>query len=823
MRISLNWIKKFGCVPAKYSAKCLAELLTLRTAEVEGFEDEKIKFANMVIGQVIKLRPHSNADKLHLADTDIGGRTVQIVCGGINLTEGMIVAVALPGAIVDWHGAGETVELKETKIRGELSFGMICAGEEIGLPASPPEYITDMTELWAKMGIKPSKPGTPLAESLNFNDIIFEIDNKSLTHRPDLWGHFGMAREFAAILGKKLKPFALKINFPKTGEKVKIEFKKPNIASRFLSAIITGVKVEESPEWLKRQLETIGMKPVNNIVDATNFVMHEFGHPMHAFDRRVVKNDKFVIRFAKNGETIEALDHKRRALLPEDALVTNGEKALAIAGIMGGRESEITPQTTEIILEVATWNPVMIRKTSSRLGLRTDAAQRFEKSLDPCIAEIAFKRVCELILEICKGSKLAGPLTDVYPKKYVPISVTLDVQKTLKKIGADIKENEMAVHLAALGFGVKKAQKGALKVTIPSWRATKDVNIEDDLVEEIARMHGYEKIKPILPTLAIRLPRENRERNLKHFARQILSFGLGFDEIYSYSFYGAEEMRRCLLPLPLHIGIENPLTEDQTHMRISLLPNMLKAVKENLKWKKEFKIYEIGRSYIKVVRGQDNDNFFPVEEKFICGIIVRQESDKEIFYDALGALQTFLEKFGAKDFQVEKADSKNTPPYSHPSKCAIIKYRGKEIAVIYEIHPQVLKNFNIENTGAMHPVCATFEINFTHLVAAGQTDHSYKPLPRFPGIEIDISVLAQQKTEARQIFELIKRADNNLIANISLVDIFSGKSLGEDKKSFTFRVLLQSPDRTLTDAEMKQIQEKIFEILQKAGFAIRGL
>ena len=255
-------------------------------------------------------------------------------------------------------------------------------------------------------------------------------------------------------------------------------------------------------------------------------------------------------------------------------------------------------------------------------------------------------------------------------------------------------------------------------------------------------------------------------------------------------------------------GIENPLTEDQTHMRITLLPNMLKAVKENLKWKESFKIYEIGRSYIK------QNDYFPLEEKFICGIIVRPENDKEIFYDALGATQNFLEKFGAKDCQIEKANGKNTPPYGHPSKCAVVKYRGKEIAVVYEIHPQVLKN--------PKTVCAAFEINFTRLVAAGQTEHSYQPLPRFPGIEIDISVLAEQKTSARQILELIKRADSALITNISLVDIFSGKSLGEDKKSFTFRVLLQSPDRTLTDSEMKQIQEKIFSLLQKAGFVIRG-
>lgn len=828
MKISLNWLKDFVDIPSKYSPKELAELLTLRTCEVEGFEDEKMKFAGMVVGKVAALRPHPNADKLKLADTDIGGKTVQIVCGGMNLAQGMTVAVALPGAKVKWHGQGELVELKETKIRGEHSFGMICAGEEIGLPPAPPEGITDLSVLWQQMGLKSSKQGTPLAKALGLEDLVFEIDNKSLTHRPDLWGHYGLAREFSAFLPAKLKPFAPKVVFPKIGQRMKVEIAKSEIAARFLSGTITGICIEESPQWLKNRLIAVGLRPVNNIVDVTNYVMLETGYPMHAFDRRTVGTDHFVIRYAKPGEMIMAIDHKTYALTPEDALVTNGERALAIAGIMGGAGSEIKPSTTEIILEVGNWNPIMIRKTAQRHGLRTDAAQRFEKSLDPVMAEQTFERACELILEICKDAKLAGPMTDVYLKKPKPISVTVETETVNRKIGARITEKEMAIHLKALGFTVGTAKKGFLKIGVPTWRATKDINIEDDIVEEIARMHGYEKIAPVLPTLPIKLPIENRERALKHKARQIFSLALGFSETMHYSFYGIPEIRKALLPENLHVLLENPLTEDQTHMRISLLPNLLKTVAVNLNSREKVKLYEIGRTYIK------GAEYFPQEEKFICGVVARNvmvrkpHHDTEIFHEALGTLQSFLDTFGVK---TREETAETVPPYSHPSKCAAMMVQpfggltaggahhdtAPEIAVVYEVHPAVLKNFGITAQ------VAAFEINFTRLAALNRNETLYKPLPRFPGIEIDISVLVPKRTPVRGILELIKHSDQKLISNISLIDTFEGKNLGEDKKSFTFRVLLQSPDRTLTDSEMKQVQERIFKNLQHNNFAIRGL
>ncbi len=817
MKISLNWIRQFVDIPTSLSAHQLAELLTLRTCEVEGFEDQRLKFANMVVGVVKAVRPHPNAYKLCLIDTDIGGQVGQIVCAGQNVKPEMYVAVALPGAVVHWHGEAEAVELKETKIRGEKSVGMICAEEEIGLTVFTPQEgiaIADLAYAWRAMGTKPAAAGTPLSDALLLNDVIFEIDNKSLTNRPDLWGHYGMAREFAAFLGKKLKSLEDRLKIPRAGERVTIEITSKELCSRFQSVIISDVKVERSPAWLAQKLEAVGMRPINNIVDITNYVMLELGHPLHAFDRNVVGNDHFVIRAARQGERMKTLDGKDRVLLPEDTLVTNGDTPLALAGVMGGEHSGISLNTTEIILEVATWNPILVRKTAQRHVLRTDAAQRFEKSLDPETAIYTFMRACQLITEICPGAKLAGPTTDVFPSPPKPMQVVLNVENTQKKIGAPIPAKEMAMHLTSLGFGVKAAGKDSLKVTVPSFRATKDINIEEDLVEEVARMHGYEKIALLLPELPISLPHENHERELEHRIRKILSLGLGMSETLHYSFYGTPEISKCMLLEAAHVKIKNPLTADQTHMRVSLIPTMLKSVAHNLTTCSAFTLYEIGRSYIKT------NDFMPREEKFIAAVTVHPMNKKEIFYDALGQLETCLRNLGIHTF-TRAATATTEPrlgvaPYAHPSKCVAIMVKGQEIAIAYELHPEVLKKNDIAS------VCAAFEVNFTKLAALPREEFAYQPLPRFPGISFDISVLVARHTAVREVSELAKKSAGELAQSVTLIDTFEGPSLGENKKSLTLRIALQSGERTLTDAEMKDSHSRVCTVLTGAGFAIRG-
>lgn len=822
MKISVNWLRDFVHIPAGTDLKDLAHTFTLHTAEVEHTEDLAALFDNIVVGQIKKIEPHPDADKLKIARTDVGaaagnGGFLQIVCGGPNIAEGMYVAVALKGARVRWHGQGDLVTMENAKIRGVESFGMICAGEEIGL-APTPDGILDLST------IKPGdngeyKVGQPLAQALNLNDFIFEIDNKSITHRPDLWGHYGIARELAAITGEKLRTPDTKVDYSASEESknvltVSVENKK--LCPRYIGVLVENVKIEPSPAWMQKRLETVGYRPISNIVDATNYVMAELGQPMHAFDADKIKGG-IVVRTAENKEEIITLDGAARTLTKDMLVIADHENPIAIAGVMGGASSEISNSTTRVILESANFHPASVRKTSTKLGLRTEAVQRFEKSLDPVLAETAMDRLCELILQICPQARIVSPKVDISSFSTKPLTTKLDMDRLRAKIGKDISAEETIRILESLEFKIIKTFGGKtvkkLEVEIPSFRATKDVSMEDDLVEEIARIHGYENITPLLPELPARLPEENTERVLKHRARQIMSYGLGFTEVYNYSFYSKKEIEKALLPEELHEKVENYLSEEQTHMRISLVPNMLKNVAENLKSFPEFKIYEIGRTY------RNLQEYFPIEEKFICGMVV--ESGKktgEVFYDAKGALEKLLSYYNNTSFEMRKGESHC--PCAHPAKYAswYDKATGEEIARVYELHPLVAKNFDLENARI-----GVFEVNFTLLAAKGFKQSKYRPLAKYPEINFDVSVIVDKKTEIGALENLIRKADRALIRAVSLFDLYAGTSIGEDRKAAAFKITLQSDDRTLTDEEMKRVQQQIFKNLQENGGQIRGL
>jgi phenylalanyl-tRNA synthetase beta chain len=804
MKVSFNWLRDFVDIPKNTDAEAFAHLFTLRTAEVEGVENQAEAFNNMVVGQIQEIHPHPNADKLKITKTSVGKETLQIICGASNIKEGMYVAVALPGSKVKWHGEGEPVTLEPAKIRGEESFGMICAGEEIG--------VEDSTD--GIMDLSPLKPrvGMPLAELLEKDDVILQIENKSLTHRPDLWGHYGIAREVAAITDKPLKPLIPKVQYPADGQKVAVTVKDKKLCPRYIGVLVEGIKIEPSPQWMQRRLISAGYRPINNIVDITNYVMAELGQPMHAFDAD--KIDKgIVVRTAKSGEEIITLDAVTRKLSPDMLVIADAKKAVAIAGVMGGANSEVEEKTTRIILESANFHPSSVRKTATKLQNRTEAVQRFEKSLDPNLADLAMDRAVELILQICPAAKISGPKNDVKNFKDPKTVVNIDLQRLTSKIGKDIPVNMILEILGKLQFPVAKATKGKIKVQIPAFRPMKDISMEDDLVEEIARLYGYENIEPVIPELPVHLPVENKERKLKHYARQVLSLGLGFNEVYNYSFYGIDEIKNCLLPEEFHEQIDNYLSADQTHLRVSLVPNMLKNLVTNLKNFDRFKIYEIGRTY------EDLQEYFPLEKKKICAMIVSPASDKGTpFYDAKGALEAFLKAMHAPELEITKGESMCT--YAHPAKYASyhVKGSGEEIARVFEIHPKVLMNYKLEKTAI-----GAFEVNFNELAALTQPQAKYKPLPKFPGIEIDVSVLLDKNTEIAKIIKLISQADQNLIREVTLFDHYEGQGIPENKKALAFKITLRADDRTLTDEEMKRIQQGIFKLLTHAGGEIRGM
>ena len=735
-----------------------------------------------------------------------------MVCGAPNIKEGMYIAAALVGAQVRWHGEGDLVTLEKAKIRGVESSGMICAGDEIGLSPTP-EGILDLSTV---TDIKNLTLGQPLAEALNLNDIILDIDNKSITHRPDLWGHLGIAREAAAVLGLNLTPKKTKVDYPTTSGKstpgvLSVEVKDYKLCPRYIGVLVEGIKIEPSPQWMQQRLEAIGYRPISNIVDATNYVMAELGQPMHAFDADKVEGG-IVVRTAKDGEEIQTLDETKRKLTKEMLLIADHKKGIAIAGVMGGFNSEISDNTTRIILESANFNPSSVRRTSTALGLRTEAVQRFEKSLDPNLAEQAMDRLCELILEICPSAKLVTPKIDAKDYDEKPLKIDLDMNRVRTKIGADVPTEQAIKLLESLEFKVKEKGKEQYEVEVPSFRATKDVEMEEDLVEEIARLYGYDNIESKLPDLPTILPEENTERKLKHRAREILSLGMGFREVYNYSFYSKKDIQNCLLPEELHVKVDNYLSEDQTHMRVSLLPNILKNAVENLKYRPEFNIYEVGRAY------ENLQEYFPIEEKKICGLIVKNKKSKaEPFYEAKGALQELLKYYNTDNLEMRTGEALCT--YAHPNKyAAFFTKDNTEIARVYELHPVVSKNYELENAKI-----AAFEVNFTRLSALGLKDRKYQPLPKFPDIQIDISVVIDKTVPISELEDAISKADNKLINDVELFDLYEGPNIPEDKKAAAFKVTLRSLNRTLTDKEMKPVQEQIFKNLQKLGGEIRGL
>ncbi|MFA7278114.1 MAG: phenylalanine--tRNA ligase subunit beta [Candidatus Gracilibacteria bacterium] len=823
MKISLNWLQRFVEIP-NIDPSELGQLFTIRTAEVEGVMNEGEAWKHIVAGQIKSIQPHPNADKLRVTQTDVGtenGGTLQIVCGAPNITEGMWVIIALPGSKVRWHGEGDLITLEKASLRGMESNGMICGGDEVGLETEITDGVLDL-KVYKPTSKLPLKAGQNIATLLGKSDVILEIDNKSLTHRPDCWGHYGIAREMAAIFDTKLKPYekAVKIlkdtEIPTHKSPLEITVHDKEICPRFTSLTIKNIQVKESPDWLKRDLIAVGVRPVNNIVDITNYVMYELGQPMHAYDRKVVGTDKLEIRYAHKGEKLETIDHKSHDLTTEDPVITNGTHVLTLAGVMGGTQSEINKETTEIILESANWQPGIVRKASQRHGLRTDAVQRYEKSLDSEMTMPALLRAAALIKKLCPKAELEGGIVDIYSTKLPTKVITVNPEKIAAKIGVEISLADMKSILQKLQFSVKvlSGKPKLLEVTVPSFRATKDINNEDDILEEVARAHGYEKIAPTLPSLPINLPRENEQRKLEHKSRDILSLKLGLSEVYNYSFYGKEDLQKCDLPEDIHLKLENYLSSEQTHLRTSLVPNLLKNLISNLRFKKEMAIYEIGRTY------NEEQEFFPREEIIITGAIISSKYPST-FLAAKGIVETYCNSLNVTTQEWKKGIT--FCPTAHPNRYAELATAAEDLsnepsfARIYELHPEVASANDLPSN------IAIFEINLTKLLkeSLGIKDAKYKAIPKFPGIELDIAVLIDKKVTAGELEKAIKHTNLQLIKRAYLFDQYEGDKIEADKKSLAFNILLQAEDRTLTDEDMVTAQKAITAKIESMGGVIR--
>ncbi len=805
MNISLNWIKQYANLPKAVKPEELGLKLTMATVEVEGVENRAESLNNVVVGKITKLQKHPDADRLRLAEVDISSRRVNVVCGGINLVEGMLVALALPGAKVRWHGAGEPIILEKAKVRGVESEGMICASDEIGLggmfPAKEVGEIVDLSSLKCMTGEN-------LANALRLDDAIYEIDNKSVTNRPDLWGHYGMAREVAAIYGLEFKKYpAKKIEAGKELDiKVKVENKEA--CPRYMAVAVEGIKIGPSPDWLQQRLLSIGQKPINNVVDVTNYIMYDLGQPLHAFSAKQIKDNNIIVRLAREGEKIITLDEVERTLCSDDLVIATPEKAVALAGIMGNLNSQIEDGSDCIILESATFNPVTIRRTSSRLGLRTEASVRYEKSLDPNIAELAIQRAVELIKEAIPSAKVASSVIDINNYKFEIKPILIDFDFINKRIGVDLGADLIIRILTNLGFQIKATKKG-LKVSVPSWRATKDINIKEDLIEEITRIYGYDNLSPEMPAVKSEYKETNLLRNLERQVKDILVLKFCSNEIYNYSFVDKTWLAKIGFASD-HIELQNPWAENVSCMRKSLIPNLLQNVVDNLRFYDDINIFEVGKTFIENQSGPqarfNSEVNLPAQDSIVGGALGGESSEK-VFLRAKGRVEALFDKAQLK----ASYDTQSMVlPWCHPKQTMRVLVGKEVLGYLAVLHPEISQKL-----GIAQPI-AVWELNLNLLLKYSEDKIKYKSLPKYPSVELDLSVIVGGQTVWQDIQQLVKAVDPKIIKNVSLLDVFKNDKIEVGKKSITFRITYQVEDRTLEMEEVATVQKKIIEQLGKA-------
>ncbi len=797
MKISRHWLHQFAHI-SDISDQEFSRLFNIRTAELDGVENQAQQFENMVIGQIQSIASHPNADKLRVTQTNIGQESVQIVCGASNIKEGMKVIVALPGSKVRWHGEGDLIELKETELRGVKSVGMICGADEVGLP-NKVDGVADMSELDCAIG-------TPLAEALGKNDTIIEIDNKSLTNRPDLWGHYGLARECAVIWQRELK--ALPVYEGDFGSsELKVTVTDSKLCPRYMALRFTVESINNAKR-IADFLSRIGLNSHGLLVDLTNYILHELGQPLHAFDATKVKG-AITVRPAKTGEKIVTLDEVERTLNDGMLVICDEEKILAIAGVMGGLASAITAETKEVILEAANFDPVSVRTTAQKLALRTDAVQRYEKSLDPYLPETALKRFLHLLEENATIS-INSAVTDIFPNPPRPLQFVISPERITKRIGAPIALDFIKTTLQALGFTIEDQTDSSLLLTVPSFRATKDISSEADIVEEIARLYGYEKIEPSLPTIKLTLPPAQTWLTLEQKIKYFLAQAYHLNEVYHYSFYGPKELQRFGY-IHEHVMLLNSLSEEHTHLRTNLLPGMLEGLSKNSTLFDQVKVFEIGKVYLPRLKGELPD------ERAKVGILYSDKNNSSPFYAVKQIVDSLFSGLHIKA-AIKPYQPKAEEQFMQSGRAASIVVANQDIGYIFELSAIIRDQYKAHNR------IAFAEIDFEEILKLyGKSQHTFKPIAKFPSKLFDVSVIVSKDSQSGVMVEEMSAA-HPLIENVELFDVFEDESLGQAKKALAFKVTLQAQDRTLTDDDMHTVQKLLFDYLMKEHQGvIRGL
>lgn len=789
MLLPLEWLKKY--VEIDEDSRTLADKLTLTGSHVEAIISLDKGIENVVVGQVKNIRKHEKADRLLIVDVDIGEDIIQVITGATNFAEGDYVPVALVGAKLPGD-----IYIEKTNFRGIDSYGMLCSLEELG-------YEDNVISKEHREGIfvldKKYPPGSDINDILGLYDEVIELE--ITPNRPDCLSVVGMAREAAAALDKKLRLPEIKVdnevddinNFV---ESIEIDY---DLCNRYYTRVIKDVTIRESPLWLQIRLMEAGVRPINNIVDITNYVMLEFGQPLHAFDLDKLKQKRIVVRRARDGEKIVTLDGVKRDLNSSNLVITDGKEPVAIAGVMGGLDSEITDDTTTVLLESANFNGRSVRLTSKEHNLRSEASSRLEKDLDLNLCEIAAERVCQLVEQIGAGIVVKGTI-DVYKSIPRERKIYLRPEKANDLLGTDLTIDDMMDYLQRLEL-TPTLKDGRLEVIIPTYRS--DLNIEEDLIEEIGRIHGFHNIpiKPLVGTLT--RGEKPYDKIVEDRADEILR-GLGLNQVMTYSFISPRAYDRIRIKpdskLRDYIELINPLGEDYSVMRTTLIPNMMDLLARNYNYGvKECYAYEIGNIFIPK---ELPIRQLPIERRTLS---IGMYGDVD-FYDIKEVVQILFDRLGIVGLEYIREQDDRT---FHPNRTASLILKGEEIGIVGEVHGDVMDNYDI---GSRVYIA---QLNFDKMVEESNLDRRYKPLPKYPGIARDIAVVVDEDVLVGELEKIIWKNSQGLIEKVELFDIYVGDQVEEGKKSVAFSIFYRSSDRTLKDEEVNVIQQAIVEDLEK--------
>ena len=784
MLLPVKWLRDY--VDIDESAKVIADEITATGSHVESIEDRSEGIKKIVVGKILSIENHPDADKLVVCQVDVGEEKLQIVTAATNVFEGATVPVCLVGS----HLADGT-KIKKGKLRGVESFGMFCSLEEVG-------YDNSIISKEAKDGIfiinEDLKLGSSFIEALNLEYEVIEIE--ITPNRSDCLSIIGMARETAATFKKELhEP---KIEIKEEFDDIKDYFDSVEIetenCNRFYARVLKDVEIKESPLWLQNYITSCGIRPVNNIVDLTNFVMLEYGQPLHAYDLADLKERKIVVRQAKENETIKTLDDQDRKLEIEDIVITDGTNAIGLAGIMGGFDSEVKKETKTILLEGASFNDKNIRKTSKRLNLRTDASARFEKGVDSNYASVAVNRVCQLAEEIGAAKVVKGEI-DNYKNKREVTEVKLRKDKCNKLIGIEISIEEMAEILNRLEIETK-INGDELTAYIPTFRF--DIEIEEDLIEEVARIYGFDNIIPKPLEGSITVGGKPELRILEERVKNVL-FSLGCSEFMTYSFLSPSNFDKLNInkddEIRNVVKLINPLGEEYSIMRTTLVSNMLEALSRNEhRGNQNVAGFEFGNIFIP--QGED----LPKEEhKLTVGFY-----DLGDFYYLKEMIEKALWEIGINNLTYKRA-SEN---YLHPGRSAEIYLGDEKIGVLGEVHPSVLKNYEMKKRAYVA------EIEFERLLPYAIENYKYSSLPKYPSMKRDLAIVIDRDVDAYEIEEIAKNNGKKLLESFNIFDIYTGENIGNNKKSVAFSMIFRAQDRTLVEKEVNEIVEKVVEELE---------